>query len=62
MLPGTVPTAKLSDVGASDSDAFVIPFLPFEIEPFRLDPNHGSESNRGAYAVCAKNLSKRCKV
>lgn len=39
-----------------------IPFLPFDIVPLRCGPSHGDKSNREAFAECAKNLSKRCKV
>ncbi len=43
-----VPVASLSSVlGGSEKSAFIIPFLPFEIEPFRPDP-HADQSRRGA--------------
>ena len=40
--------AHSHELGGSGDSAFVIPFLPFPIEPLRIDRPNGSMSNRGA--------------
>jgi len=49
------------ELGGSER-AFVIPFLPFEIEPLRLDCPDGFESNRGAEECAEKEFPKSEKV
>jgi hypothetical protein len=34
----TIPTAPALGLGGSSAGAFVVPFLPFEIEPLRVGP------------------------
>lgn len=53
-----VPVAALSSVlGGSEKSAFIIPFLPFEIEPFRPEL-HADQSTRGDVLCPTKDVSK----
>lgn len=54
--------AHSHELGGSGDSAFVIPFLPFEIEPLWLDRPDGSMSNRGAEECAEKEFPKSEKV
>lgn len=54
--------AHSHELGGSFECAFSIPFLPFDIEPLRLDCPDGSMSNRGADECAEKEFPKSEKV